>query len=351
MNKSGNSRLLVAVNSAEWLNLCARNDIRLHKRRAVLVPAQPSSQEMEKVFALAPFTKLDSALDLFILEINPDWTSSKNRHRVGRSELLLLSLEDVVSHHPVAAEHSDYYQNIMSRYQINLGEARFEESWRGWIFNETTDASLRAAKVLQTRLGITPSINRRTNDGYKWEELARVIVRPSEKIKKRPAHIEKLLQSANAIADEAAGGRDSEQYYLACTIEWIKHRLNKQPLRKQEIKEQLSSALGASKQLPFGPPSEPTSAGLKLLEATYPNAFTDELTPATVTSLVLVTTDARRKRMKLDAALRIVRSLNPDSASSTVISFAMAVSLGVERTYQLAHALTRSDAQESDWEL
>jgi len=349
-NGGSNSRLLVAVNSAEWLNLCARREIRLQKRRAVQVSAQPSGHEMERVFALAPYTKLDSALDLFVLEVKQGWTSSKNRHRVGSSELLLLSLDDVVSHHPVATEHADYYRNIASRHDVGLDEALFEESWRAWVFNETIDASLRAANALQERLGITPSIKRRSIDGYKWEELARVILRPSDQIKKRPGHVEQLFRTANEIADQAAGGRDTEQYYLACTIEWIKCRLNKYPMRKREISERLLSALDASKQLPFGQPSEPTSTGLDLLVATYPKAFTEELTPETITSLVRVTTDAKRKRLKLDTAIRMARSLRPDLASSMLISFAMAVSLGVERTHQLANAPTSPETQDVDWE-
>lgn len=350
MSNGDAPRLLVAVNSAEWLNLCARHEIRLQKRRAVHVATQPSLREMERVFALAPYTKLDSALDLFVLELKPDWTSSKNRHRVGSSELLLLSLGDVVSHHPVATEHADYYRNIASRHEVGLKEAIFEESWRAWIFNETVDSSLHAANALQARLGIAPSISRRTIDGYKWEDLARVILRPSEQIKRRPGHVEQLFRSANDIADEAAGGRDTEQYYLACTIEWVTHRLNKQPMRKREIKEQLSSTLSASKQLPFGQLSESTSAAIKLLVASYPKAFTDELTPETITLLVQVTTDAKRQRLKLDNAIRMARSLRPELPSSALISFAMAVSLGVERTHQLVNALTSPDGQGIDWD-
>jgi hypothetical protein len=39
------------------------------KRRPVVVSNPPSKKELEKVFAAAPFTKLSSSVDLFILAI------------------------------------------------------------------------------------------------------------------------------------------------------------------------------------------------------------------------------------------------------------------------------------------
>lgn len=349
MREPEQEQLLLAVNSAEWLNLCARNSIRMHKRRAVRVSSAPSDKEMEKVFALAPFTKLDSSLDLFVLALSPDWLSNKDRHWTSAADVLDLSLSNVLSHHPVASEHADYYRNIAIKHQVQLGEARFENSWRSWIINETIHASVQASNDLLESLGMSLANGRRKIDGYKWEDLARVVLQPHEAIKARPAHAELLLRSVAKIADAAAGARDTEQHYLACTIEWITLRTKKRPLRKKELRDKLLDALRVAKLTPFGTPSGPTADALSLLVSTYPKAFTEEVTPESITSLVQVVHDAKLGNLKLATAIKVVRSLEPKSPASPLVCLAMGTALGVEHTYQLVNALGRRDSSGEDW--
>lgn len=349
MSKLGEGQLLLAVNSAEWLNLCARDSIRMHKRRALRVSTTPTDHEMERVFALAPFTKLDSSLDLFLLVLKPDWPLSKARHWAGGADLLELHLEHVLSHHLVSAEHADYYRNIALKHQVHLGEALFEKAWRNWVISETVHASVKASNALLASIGAPNIVGRRKTDGYTWEDLARAILRPHEAIRPRPSHAELLLRSIGKIDDAAAGARDTDQHYLACAIEWVHLKTKKRPLRKKELSGPLSAALSSSKSTPFGTPSALTLEALDLLVATYPKAFTEEIRPNFIAVLIQTISDAKLGNLKLDSAVQLVRSLEPKAPSSSLACLAMATALGVERTYQLVNALRRHEPTDENW--
>ena len=94
MTAANSRQTLLAINSAEWLNLCARGSIRMSKRRPIVVSNPASEREMERVFTAAPFTKLDSSVDLFILALDDDWAKTKRGHRSYPSEILQLNLSD-----------------------------------------------------------------------------------------------------------------------------------------------------------------------------------------------------------------------------------------------------------------
>jgi hypothetical protein len=125
MTDSDARQTLLAINSTEWLNLCARGSIRMSKRRPVPVSTSASERDMEKVFATAPFTKLSSSVDIFVLEIEEEWAKSKRGHRSFPSEILQLNLADVIKHHPAALEHFEYYNDIGSKCGVNLSPPNF----------------------------------------------------------------------------------------------------------------------------------------------------------------------------------------------------------------------------------
>jgi hypothetical protein len=136
MTHTDSHQTLLAVNSTEWLNLCARGAIRMSKRRPIVVSNPASEKEMEKVFVAAPFTKIGSSVDLFVLAIQDDWTKSKARHRSYPAEVLQLTLSDIQEHYPVALEHLEYYRNIGSKCDVHLATPIFEEAWVYWITNQ-----------------------------------------------------------------------------------------------------------------------------------------------------------------------------------------------------------------------
>lgn len=351
MTHSDPRQTLLAINSTEWLNLCARGSIRMSKRRPVVVTNPASEREMEKAFAAAPFTKLGSSVDLFVLVLIQDWAKTKRGHRSYPSEILQLELTDVREHHPVAPEHFEYYSNIGSKCGVYLAEPIFEKAWVYWITNETIRAASDAANLLQRAFHIHPSSETKRADKYKWDDVAHLVLRPNEAIKAKPAHVETLLSNIRRIADAVSSTRDSEQYYLACAIEWIDIRLNKDPLKKKTIKDALIAALANAKELPLAAPSEQTAAALKLLAETFPKAFTDELTPMTIAYIVQLLTESRTKKLKPETVGRILQSLDRNSPSATLVTFVLATSLGIELTNQLVLATSQADQVPMNWDI
>jgi hypothetical protein len=351
MTDSDARQTLLAINSTEWLNLCARGSIRMSKRRPVPVSTSASERDMEKVFATAPFTKLSSSVDIFVLEIEEEWAKSKRGHRSFPSEILQLNLTDVIKHHPAALEHFEYYNDIGSKCGVNLSPPIFELAWLYWITNETIKASCDAANDLQRAFHIRLSSETKRSDKYKWEDIAHLVLRPNEPVKAKPAHVEILISSIRRVADAVSSTRDSEQFYLACAIEWIDIKVNKDPLGNKTTKDTLIAALTNAKELPLGVPTEQTSSALELLVASFPRAFTDEVSPMTIAYVVQILTESRTKKLKPETVARIIQSIDPKSSAATLVTFCLATSLGIELTNQLIFATTQVNLIPINWEL
>ena len=349
MNDSLNQALL-AVNSTEWLNLCARGSIRMGKRRPVVVSNPPSKKELEKVFAAAPFTKLSSSVDLFILTIDQDWAKTAAKHQAFPTEIQTLSLSDVLTHRPISQSHYDYYSKKVASCGVFLEDAKFESDWEQWIIKETIQSSLTAASLLQRSFDLKLHTDLKRADKYKWEDIARLTIRPKDQIKTRPGHLETLLHSQRVISDAVAATYDTEQYFIACLIEWIEVRLRKDPMKKKPLSDILSSALANAKEIPFAAPSEQTLTAMNSLSESYPQAFTDELTPATVIQVIRMVSDARSKKLKPESVINTINSFERSGSSASLIAFLIATSLGIELTNQLIHSSSHMEIMDIDWE-
>ena len=350
MNDSVNQALL-AVNSTEWLNLCARGSIRMGKRRPVVVSNPPSKKELEKVFAAAPFTKLSSSVDLFILAIDRDWSKTSAKHQAFPSEILTLSLSDVLSHRPISKSHFDYYSKKVASCGVLLEDAKFESDWEQWIIKETIQSSLAAASLLQHSFDLKLHTEMKRADKYKWEDIAKLIIRPKEQIKAKPGHLEALLRNQRVISDAVAATYDTEQYFIACLIEWVEVRLRKDPMKKKPMRDLLSNALANAKESPFASPGEQTVTAINSLLESYPQAFTEELTPATVIQVIRMISDARSKKLKPESVINTINSFERSSSSASLIAFLIANSLGIELTNQLIHAYSHMEIMDIDWEV
>jgi hypothetical protein len=345
------NQALVAVNSTEWLNLCARGSIRMGKRRPVVVSNPPSKKELEKVFAAAPFTKLSSAVDLFILAIDQDWAKTSAKHQAFPSEILMLSLSDVLAHRPISQSHYDYYSKKVASCGVFLEDAKFESDWEQWIIKETIQSSLTAASLLQHSFDLKLHADVKRADKYKWEDIAMLAIRPKEQIKTKPGHLEALLRNQRVISDAVAATYDTEQYFIACLIEWIEVRLRKDPMKKKPLRETLSMALANAKLSPYAVPGEQTATAMNSLLESYPQAFTEELTPMTVIQVIRMVSDARSKKLKPESVIKTINSFEKSSSSASLIAFLIATSLGIELTNQLIHASSHMEIMDIDWEV
>ena len=345
------NQALVAVNSTEWLNLCARGSIRMGKRRPVAVSNPPSKKELEKVFAAAPFTKLSSSVDLFILAIDQDWAKTSAKHQAFPSEILTLSLSDVLTHRPISQSHYDYYSKKVASCGVFLEDAKFESDWEQWIIKETIQSSLTAASLLQHSFDLKLHTDIKRDDKYKWQDIAKLTIRPKEQIKTKPGHLEALLRNQRVISDAVAATYDTEQYFIACLIEWIEVRLRKDPMKKKPLNDILSIALANAKEIPFAAPGEQTVTAMKSLLESYPQAFTEELTPATVIQVIRMVSDARSKKLKPESVIKTINSFEKSSSSASLVAFLIATSLGIELTNQLIHASSHMEIIDIDWEV
>ena len=109
-------------------------------------------------------------------------------------------------------------------------------------------------------------------------------------------------------------------------------------------------ALSNAKELPLGTPSEQTTTALQLLVDTFPKAFTSEISPMTIAHVVQLLTDSRKRELKLETVIRIINSLDRESAAASLITFVLSTSLGIELTSQLIRALDQMDFVEINWD-
>jgi hypothetical protein len=349
MNSPISHQTLLAINSTEWLNLCARGSIRMHKHRSIQTSVFPTPKEMEKVFASAPFTKLSSSVDLFVLVLRDTWSKDAPKHRAFPSEVLMLKLNDVLSHHPVAEEHLGYYSNLGTQCGVTLDRPIFERDWTSWVLNETYKSAIEAAEILQGIFGFMKSSEVKRSDKYKWEEIAKLVLRPNEEVKKKPSHAESLLRGVREISDAVAAARDSEQFYIACAIEWIEFRTGKDPMKKKMDRIALMGALAKAKEKPIGAPSDETLLVLSRLANSHPKAFTEELSPLTISYAVRLLTESRSKKIQPSTAAQIFNSVDRNNSASTFLAFLLATSLGIELTNKLVIAFSHVDFVDMDW--
>ena len=351
MDQPINKQTLLAVNLFEWLNLCARGSIRMSKRRPITTPINPTHRDLERVFAAAPFTKLTSSVDLFVLVIDNNWIKNSAKHRSYPAEILTLSVSDVLSHHPVSQADFEDFSNKGKTCGVVLDNAIFEAAWIQWTINETLASSIDAATRLQKYLGVPLSSSSKRIDKYRWDDLARLVLRPNETIKKKPAHIETLIRNIRQISDSAAATSECESFYIACAIEWIDLRLKKDPMRKKETKQLLLSALENAKDRPLGALSDQTHSALRHLHESYPKAFTEELTPLVIAKIVRLQTGSRTKDLKPSIAISEINSLQNDSLAQTLVTFLLATSLGLELTNQLVLATSFDSPVDMNWDI
>ena len=351
MSSNEPRQILLALNSTEWLNLCARRSIRMNRRRPFHVSTPAKSKEMERVFAAAPFTKLSSSVDLFVLVIKDSWMSQPGKHPSFPSEIGILKLSDVVSHHPVAQEHFDYYSNLGSGCGVTLDGAVFEDDWISWVLKETYSGSIDAAEILQEALSIPKSRNTSGICKYKWAEIAQLVLRPNDRVKPKPGHLETLLAELHQISDAVASTRETQQFYIACAIEWIEIRLGKDPFKKKSERLLLEDALATAKETPIGGANSETKAVLDHLIFTYPRAFTDELSPITIAHVVRLLSESRFRKLHPATAVHILNSADRESGAATLISFVLATTLGIELTNKLVFAFSQADFVDMSWDI
>lgn len=344
------SQRLLVVNSTEWLNLIARRGIRMAKRRVLTVGAAPTTKEMNRLFALAPFTNLDSSVDLFVLQVADTWPELAEKHAAAPAEVSWIDLGFVLQHHPVATKDVEYYQSIADKAGVSVSPAIFEAHWTEWVVTESLVAVDAAARTLQECLGVPAAESPKRTDKYSWLDVSRLVMQPSKPLRPKPSHMESLLSGVRQIADAVAEVRDSEAFLIASSIEWIDLRLKRDPLKKKSDRDFIKAALADVRSLPLDGAHPRTLEALAHLQAAFPRAFTDEITPMTVAGIVQLLSDYRSRRLKTMSVINAVDRIGRQTPGSTLLLSALAAALGPEFTYQLIDGMMTNYPTDVDWD-
>ena len=328
--------LVVVVNSTEWRNLCARGSLRLHADRATSIGRPPDPAELDRAFASAPTTKIDSSLDLFVLEIRPDWRAGAKTHR-AHAEVAIFDIDDVVAHHLVDTEHLDYYTAEATRAGVSITGAAYESAWRRWVRAEVVDAALEAAGWLRDHFAVADD-DQVSCEGLAWDTVIR-LTRGETTDDAATSRLAQLISSAPAIDDAAAAVRGTEAYLLACCVEWIDLRLHRDALAESPIDQMCRAALSASKKVEQdlqGPLAWETRWCLAALQSIYSDAFSPELPAAVLGPLVSLLADASFRTPSPESVrstLEYVTREHP--AAADVICVIVAAVIGPELVRQL----------------
>jgi len=292
--------------------------------------------------------------DVLVLELHDDWFKAARRYPAHSSELVVVSLGDIASHHTVGPEFHAYFSSEAEREGIEIAQGRYDSSWNDWVSGQRLGLDLEAARCLLNELGLQVDLRRKRSDGYAWPEVMLLARNSKAKIRKIPKHVEHLLQHVRTINTAVAGVRDFAAYTVAANLEWIQIRLKKDPMAKGDIRQVVDAALLEGQQIPWQP--DPTQspavfAALQLLHTTYPRAYTDELTPEAVgclLRLIMGAKDQTLNPMEIPATVGQFRLAGPVD-SATLLCVAVSSALGPLLSRQLTRVLGSVNMTMLDW--
>lgn len=335
-DRNDGRRVLLAVNSTEWANLCARGSIRMLRCRAVELDSGHQG-ELDAVFATAPTTKPGSSIDSLVLELLPDWRERAEAHP-AREDVAVLGLDDVVSHHVVASEHLDYYRGQADKTGVTISDRTFEPEWRRWAADEAAAAATAATKELWRALHLE-------NGTYQpCEALISAVARSGDRSEDASLAV-RLVSAAGAIDDGAAATRSTEAYYLATVIEWIDIVESEDALESLSGGAVLRHVVSSARELEWTDPprlSNDSRAALRYLEAVYSSAFDECLTPLLVGLLTRITVEARTGRPKPSTLIGALCAARGESAhAARTCSTVIAAAVGPEYVRQLLPEIAR----------
>lgn len=342
-------RHLFAVNQSEWRNLIQVGDIRISKRRIARTSYMPTEKEMFRVFTLAPTTKIGSSVDLFVLELSADWPIKCLKHDAHPSEVVWLSVSDVISHHPVAKKDFEYFSTSAEKCGVQLASADFETQWRQWVESEKISISCKLADELQKLLGFEQSLTTKRIDGYKWRDVSKLVINPATRVKQKPGHLELLLHNVNGIMHNAMGSKDFKAFQIACAVEWINIKLKINIMKRKEVRDFLEPHIALTKDMPIEASDSSTAIALDFLKERFPRVFTDEVTPLAISSIVELVYDSKNERIKPDRILRIFRDSDHGVLTSSLLAFLVSSALDPALVRQLVRSFSSVNLIEIDW--
>lgn len=300
-------------------------------------------------FFLAPQTNVESSVDLFVIELADAWDSGATSHPTGANEVKILDRTMIAGHHTVSNENHRYYAEVAGRYGITLGDCEFESEWIDWAAREHLIAVEACTQRLLASIDRKSAWKPKRADKYKWQDIGRVLLRPSTIIKPRPSHLDLLVKSCTEISDRIASTRDQQTFHLAACIVWIEIRTNKNPQRIKKTASRVKESLELARTEPFAAPTPATVDGISYLAETFPKAFTEEISPVTVSAVVEIIHRSKSGDLTPDRVVRILRNQELSGAEVAVLAYVTVQSIGVEKIGHLVRSLDFQNWVAPDW--
>lgn len=338
----------VVISAAEWRSLCTFGELRMLRRRVCCVQFPMSTRDRERLFLSSPTVKLGDASDTLVLELGPTWRSPSSRHPRLKSELVLLTMSMITSHHCVDSTSQAYFEEDARRMGIDLELGRYETPWATWIGGLRDEAHLKALDELLTVLRLEVDLKRRRPDGYRWLDILGLAENSKRVVRPRPKHAEDLLRHVRPVAGAIASVYDTAASLVAANIEWIAIRTKSKPLSKKKHKAFLTQYLNQLRQSSWTAESvwaQETSEVLDYLQKAFPRAYTAELSPQSVPVIFRLTKDAKDRRLSPELFLSCIHSLRArnQTAAALMLCAAVAGALGPEVTGRLVRVLSMNN--------
>jgi hypothetical protein len=341
-----------AITASEWRALLGYGELRLSRRRVQLLSDPISTKEANRLFSWAPTTVLGDGNDILVLEFVEEWASTAQKHPAHPSELVVIPLTAVKTHHCVGSPFHAYLSGEAEREQVSLEHGKYDDLWSQWVAEQSAAHELATAQELVALFGLDIDLRRKRSDGYSWLDIIRLAKNSKVSVKPRPKHIESLLKAVRGISTTISGAHDSAAFDIAANIEWIAARTGKDPLKKKALRAQMDSALEDAAQSAWSiQGSEPTADAIKTLQATYPKVYAGDVSPTSVIHVVRVVMAAKDRTLRpLDfvGSVHALRNTSPESAA--LLCVAVAGALGPLISKRLIRSLQMNNPIELDWD-
>lgn len=342
----------VAITASEWRALLGYGELRLARRRIQPISESISAKESNRLFSWSPTTVLGDGNDLLVLELIEEWASKALKHPAHTSELVIIPLDAVKTHHCVGASFHAYLSGEAEREQILLEHGRYDAPWTQWVAEQSNAQELAAAQAFVNAFDLDVDLRRRRSDGYSWLEITRLSKNSKTVVKARPKHVESLLRAVRGISTTISGVHDSAAFDIAANIEWIAVRTGRDPLKKRAIKDQIDSALETASQSRWNVQgSEAATEAIKVLESHHPKVYVRDVNPTSVIHVVRVVMAAKDRTLRPLDFVESVHSLRDVShESAALLCVATAGALGPLISKRLIRSLQMVNPVDLDWE-
>jgi hypothetical protein len=344
----------VAITASEWRALIGYGELRLARRRVQQLTKPVAAKESNRLFSWTPTTVLGDGNDLLVLDLVEDWASMTRKHPAHPSELLVIPVGAVKTHHCVGAAYHAYLSGEADREGVLLEHGQYDAVWSQWVAEQSTSHELTTAQELLNAFGIDMDIRRKRPDGYVWLDIIRLAKNSKTAVKSQPKQVESLLRAVRGISTAISGVHGSTAYDIAANVEWIAVRTGRDPLKKKALREQIDKALESASQSPWsarGSESESSIEAIKLLEVTYPKVYTGEITPSTVSHVVRQVMAAKDRTLQPVDFIGSIHALNGSSRdAAALLCVAVSGALGPLISKRLIKSLQMVNPVDLDWE-